>query len=588
MSGSGGMGESAARHHRHIFIGCALALLLMTIYLLRIDSDDIVVRYFREQDLPVLTGLFGSWLVIVLVPWTPNLPVRSLFDRDIAWVALLAVMGVLLWWGTYAVMFDYSLTRDEHMVLFDMAVFGKGHLAEPLAPEWRGFAKALVPAFLLQPSHPIGVVSDYLPGNAWLRLTVSRITDPALMNPMLAVMGGLALLNVAKRLFGEDRGAIAIAMLLYVSSAQMLVNAMTVYAMTPHMALNLIWLAAFLRGGKAGHGIAMLVGSYAMGLHQIIFHPLFAGPFLLWSFARREWRVVAFYACGYAVAAFAWTHYAGLASLSAAPPELLSGGANADFLRDRLMPLLLNRNPNMLLLMGYNVGRFLAWQNLALLPLAVAAWAAVRRNEGLAAPLMAGPVLALVVVGFLLPYQGHGWGYRYLHGFLGSFALLGGYGWQVLRKFNGGKTPFSVIVLACLTLISSLPWLLIQAHWFVAPYVRLDHVIQGAATDMVLVDTQAPSAAVDQVRNRPDLGNRPIRLSSRELTSSDVLTLCQRGTISLLTRKDMHNVGFALGVPTNSPKFDALVAPLAHASCLRDKKGDGWTRTLWLPQSAGL
>jgi hypothetical protein len=34
----------------------------------------------------------------------------------------------------------------------------------------------------------------------------------------------------------------------------------------------------------------------------------------------------------------------------------------------------------------------------------------------------------------LLPYQGHGWGYRYLHGLIGSLSLLAGYGWIALSE----------------------------------------------------------------------------------------------------------------------------------------------------------
>jgi len=46
--------------------------------------------------------------------------------------------------------------------------------------------------------------------------------------------------------------------------------------------------------------------------------------------------------------------------------------------------------------------------------------------------LVAGLVLTLLAMFMLLPYQGHGWGYRYLHGLIGSAALLGGYGWITL------------------------------------------------------------------------------------------------------------------------------------------------------------
>ena len=40
--------------------------------------------------------------------------------------------------------------------------------------------------------------------------------------------------------------------------------------------------------------------------------------------------------------------------------------------------------------------------------------AAVRRNQGAARPLVNGIVLTTLAMAFLIPYQGHGWGYRYL------------------------------------------------------------------------------------------------------------------------------------------------------------------------------
>jgi hypothetical protein len=45
-----------------------------------------------------------------------------------------------------------------------------------------------------------------------------------------------------------------------------------------------------------------------------------------------------------------------------------------------------------------------------------------------------GLLLPLAVMTAILPYQGHGFGYRYLHAQMGDAALLGAYGWQRLGR----------------------------------------------------------------------------------------------------------------------------------------------------------
>ena len=133
---------------------------------------------------------------------------------------------------------------------------------------------------------PVGLVSSYLPVNALLRLGFSKLANPVWFNPFLALAGGAALLDIARRTFGRQDRACWVVLLVYVLSAQMLVNAMTPFSVTGHMAVNLIWLAAFLRGGKLGHSAAIVTGFVAVGLHQLVFHPVFVAPFLLVAPAR--------------------------------------------------------------------------------------------------------------------------------------------------------------------------------------------------------------------------------------------------------------------------------------------------------------
>jgi hypothetical protein len=456
-----------------------------------------------------------------------------------------------------------------------MEVFGRLRLAAPLAPEWRSYAEALVPAFLLNMQAPAGLVSDYLPANAMLRLAFSKIADPAFFNPVLALLGGAALFDIARREFGEDHRACWVALIVYVTSAQMLIIAMTTYAMTAHMALNLIWLAAFLRGGKAGHASAIAVGFLATGLHQFVFHPLFVAPFLLWRLRDGNWRLVILYGSAYAAILAWWLVYPMIAALHTGVPALGRGATDAALV-EKALPLLLNRDPHTLSLMILNFMRFAAWQNLALLPLLAAALPLAWRSKGIGGPLIWGIAGFIPFVTIVLPFQGHGWGYRYLHGYLGSLALLAGLGYHRLASSARERADGFVLALSALTVGGSIPLLSYHAYAFEALHVRLERYIQAQPVDFVLIDTEvSPSTdgrwavnAIDHVRNQPDLGNRPLRFSSRNMRSDAVIELCRRGSVRLITRADMHRVGFALNVPVRSPRFDRLTAPLSDRSCL--------------------
>lgn len=555
----------------------ALALLLPLLWCIAAHGDLFPLYQFKTQDQAVLVGLVA--LLLVTDRWAPRwlLPVK----QPAFWQVALAGTGLALalWWACYALLGNYPISRDEHMVLYDMAVFAHGHLAEPVAPQWRAFAVDLVPAFLLNPDRPIGFASAYLPGNAAMRLLFSYVADPALMNPLLALCGGLALFDIARRLFGADGRAIWVVLLVYALSTQMAVNAMTAYAMTGHMALNLIWLAAFLRGGRWGHAAAIAVGFVATGLHQIAFHPLFIAPFLLWRLREGHWRLVLVYGAAYGAILAWWVAYPMLVSLQTGVGTH-AGGSQESFFADRVWPLLIERHPITMSLMTLNLMRFAAWQNLALLPLLVAAAPLALRTRSIVAPLFWGIVGVILFLAFILPFQGHGWGYRYLHGYLGSFALLAGFGYQRLAAEKGRAVDGMVLLLSLATLLGSMPHLLSRAQAFVAPHRALEGLLERQRGDFILLDTHdeyrmtdgawGPNA-IDQVRNLPDLSNRPLRFSSRTMSRKSLAELCRRGTVTLVTRADMQRVGFALNYPLDSPRFDAMVAKVRRDApgCLR-------------------
>ncbi len=155
--------------------------------------------------------------------------------------------------------------------------------------EWRAYHQAILPEF----QNPMGGerywISIYLPGSALFEALVSLVADPALTQPLLLLIGLVALWQVSGSLLPDRFDARIVVMLLALTSGQLLFNAMTRYAMTAHFALNLLWLALFVVDRPLAHLGAILVGAIAVGLHKVQFHILFVGPILLLLLWQRRW-----------------------------------------------------------------------------------------------------------------------------------------------------------------------------------------------------------------------------------------------------------------------------------------------------------
>lgn len=465
-------------------------------------------------------------------------------------------------------MLDYALTRDEHMVLFDSQIFASGKLAQPLAVEWQAYSHALIPDWLLEVPNDQLMASHYLPGNSMMRAGFGVIADPALLNPILCAIGLVALYDIARRLFVDYPAAVWLVLAVYLLSAQVLVNAMTSYAMTGHLAFDLVWLALFVRGKWWQHGLAMAIGAWTIGLHQVSYHPLFAGPFILMLLYQRRWPLFAAYAFSYAAALFFWILYPSLVmSLFDIVPL---GGKNDGifgFLIGKVLPRFAQIGPDNIVLMEFNILRFLVWTPFFILPLLFLAWPDIRRTDSLALPLFLGIVLMLLMRTLLLPYQGHGWGYRSLHGLIGNVALLAGYGYRHWARHDRERADGTVVLFGGATAFIVLPFLLWSAHQFTAPYARLSAAIERQPTDFVVIDTQTSRAAIDQVRNRADLTNRPLVFASNRLSNQQLAQLCAKGSVTWVGASDIAVA--KLPMPAGKPPDDKYLEPERFRDCLR-------------------
>jgi hypothetical protein len=226
-----------------------------------------------------------------------------------------------------------------------------------------------------------------------------------------------------------------------------------------------------------------------------------------------------------------------------------------------------------LLLMVNNALRFIAWQHILLVPLVFASLSIVQKTKGLARPLVAGPLLTLIAVFALVPWQGNGWGYRYLHGLIGNFCLLAGYGWiAVTSETTSDQRAAAGSVLGlstAFTVLALLPAHILQAHSMETPYRAAMVAIRHAPTDLVFVDPSGMQFANDLVRNDPFLHNRPKILYLGLLDAPAIENLCSRFTVSVFDRRQ----GLTLGM-TPYPNFPGE-AGLAKRRELMQRLGCG-------------
>ena len=404
-----------------------LAAMAIAIAALQGPAANLTLFYLRWQDQWLL---LAAVLLLVLCFWQLRAQERPLTaDWRSAW-AVGATMAVAAFAGHYLILQGYDLSRDEQMATFDSVVFAQGRLVAPLTGIWRDHTEALNTMFMYPTGKAAAWISAYLPLNAALRALFGLLGDTALTGPAMVLIGALALWGCVRRIWPDDGQAAAVALLLYLGSGQILFNGMTAYAMPAHLALNLCWLWCFLRRTILSDAAALAVGFVAVGLHQPIMHPMFATPILFLLVLERDWRRAGLYLFGYAAIGAFWAWWPNAMWPLVEADVLAPKSDGIDYL-SRLAMTIAQGDGIRVANMVSNILRFFAWQHLLLLPLVALGVALVRRNR-LACALAGGIALTTAVMFIILPYQGHGFGYRYLHGLIGNFILLAVYGWTSL------------------------------------------------------------------------------------------------------------------------------------------------------------
>ena len=550
--------------------GLVLALIVMAWLLAPHDSpaayNEGMARFLLRQDLliaPVVIALMG-------IVWRPlgHRPLTLLTPRIIA-IATATLVPLGGWLGARLVFGHFDFSRDEQMASFDAAIFAHGQLFATIPAQLRGMAESFNQTFILPIGNHEAWVSAYLPMNAAIRAIFLRLGDASMTGPVFVGVGALALWRIAARLWPTSPSSQIVAMLLYAGSSQIWITGMTAYAMSAHLGLNLLWLWLFLTGRRWTHGAAILVGFVATGLHQPLFHPLFVLPFLTWMLNEKKWRLLLVYGAGYAAIGLFWLGWPlwisahGVAPSSAA----LSNVSGIGYL-ERIQHAVTGLHLWGIGLMAANLVRFIAWQHLLLLPLAGYGIWRGWNTDPLARALAIGIILPIILLLILFPYQGHGWGYRYLHGVIGNACLLGGYGWRRLEE--RGRAPTMVFAGATLASIALLvPLHAVMAQRIVAPFAATAAKRDAVPARIVIVDDFAAPFAQDLVLNRPDLSNRPWILTGHQLLPGEIAGLCHAGPIAFMGAAELRDLAvvFDAPAPVTTPAYAGLEEAAQAAGC---------------------
>lgn len=519
----------------------------------------------RDEDLPILLvmGLAAAFIIAspgLVRRWAGGLRdairLNSVLRHMARWPksALLAIIAaactIAALCGSRLVFHGYPFSIDEFMATFDAQIFRHGEPLAGVPEQWRSYASALQPLFIVPVPGSTHWVSAYLPVNAAFRALGDLAGAGALVNAAWAGISIVAVFGVARQLWPDHPERAIVSAGLLATSSQFLITAMTAFAMPAHLALNLVWLWLFLRGGKVGYAGAIAVAFLACGLHQIIFHPLFAAPFILQLWLDRRWRTAALYTAAYAAIGLFWTLYFSFALhwVGATPQSAAAVGGS--YFLSRTAAAVTAFNPLTFGLMAKNLIRLITWQNPLTVVLVLLAAAGALRAKGHLRSLLLGVILTTAAMFVLMPFQGYGWGYRYLHGLLGSFCLLAAWEWAALTddlaasERSVARAGFVVAALVSLLVLAPIrAW---QAHVWARPYAAASGAIRHAPTQLVFVDRTAIGYGRHLVRNNPYLTNWPKVMSLDVLDEAGVRDLCARYSVSIFDETD----AVRLGVPT--------------------------------------
>jgi hypothetical protein len=415
--------------------------------------------------------------------------------------------------GTFAVCHNYALTADENIPNFQTQLFLQGRLTQEIPPFWEPMVRLIMPthASYLPTVHSWS--SGYLPVYTAIRTVFAAGHLQWMTNAVLAAISIVAIAGLTKKLWPDKPEKAVVAVILLAASPQFLITGMTGYAMSAHLALNLIWLWLYCQPDKPQFWLTPLLGVAALGLHQPFFHALFAAPFLLRLVLDRRWKAVSWFGVVYLAGAifwfFWWRHFL---------PGFLAGGKHNAF----------GIHGMTLIIQTIYLCLLLGWLALPIPLLVLLGFCHIRKESAFLRDAALSCALTFGFYVFVKLDQAHGWGDRYFHGAIGCLILVAIGGWDSLCSKIGRPAAATFVAIgAAASLFVQFPMRCVQVENFVRPFANAAEVFHKADADLLVFDPRLAWYSADLRRNDPFLKQRPIILTSFTITDKEIAILAK-------------------------------------------------------------
>ena len=477
----------------------------------------IFYRLLFYNDFANSLAMLAGLLIALAVP-----PLRSLTASLAEWITrhpIKTCLGAFVVLATLArvVYQGFPLAMDEYAPLLQARIFANGDLAITYPREL--LDRMVVPGFqgsFILVNHETGqATSGYWPGLALLMAPLAKLGMEWCLNPLLGAAGLWLIGDLARQACGREE-ARGWAMLAALASPQYTINALSYYAMSGLLTLNLLYLWLLLRPGWKHAALAGLIGSFALVLHNPAPHTLFALPCIVWMMTNADGRRrILPLAVGYlpitALLCIGWpllTSSMGLrpVEVSAAESEFLASWLN------KLQRIFIMPNFEILLVRSYAAWKTVIWSAPGLLLVAV-----ITKPASSIQRLLLAAMLVAFAFYLFFPYdQGHGWGYRYLHPAWGLLPVAAG----VFATMAANRRLASAALMAGLL---ATPIFLLTTHNTVADAISQQPTPSGKSHNYVFITPHPSRYTVDLVRNYPEDQERVTRMWSEGLEADRAL-----------------------------------------------------------------
>lgn len=432
----------------------------------------------------------------------------------------------------------FPLAMDEYAPLLQARIFASGALAATYPPEL--LDRMVVPGFqgvFILVNHETGqVASAYWPGLALLMTPLAWFGGEWLLNPLMGAAGLWLIGDLAKQASGSDK-ACGWAILAALACPQYSINAMSYYAMSGLLTLNLLFLWLLLRPGWRPTMLAGLVGSIALVLHNPVPHALFAAPVFIWMLldGKRRSRLVPL-AAGYLpltlLLCLGWPLMMSAMGLRLSGVMSTDAGFFASWL-EKLQGIFFVPTLELLIVRSYAAWKALIWAAPGMLILALLA----KRQTAIQRLLLAG---FLVTFGFyfFFPYdQGHGWGYRYVHSAWGLVPVAVGI--FAVRGMTTSPQRSLIATAICAGLLAT-PMFMYTTNRTILTSIAQQPPLPAEGKSITFFSTERPALyTVDLVRNYPEDLGYTIRMLSKGSEADRALVQKIAGDATLVAASEL-------------------------------------------------